>query len=139
LTCVKREIKKIITGGFHVDDKLLHYHMIFHISEAVVLKEILASSQDYHHKPGMRSRKKNVAKNNLPTDSSLLNYAYIDGSKNESSASHPWLHQSLWSSMQGCYSETTATEARNRDTLLCRRRRRAGKDRKIEEKDGTRF
>jgi hypothetical protein len=41
--------------------------------------------------------------------------------------------------MQGCYSETTATEARKRDTLLCRRRRRAGKDRKIEEKDGTRF
>ncbi|KAJ6884063.1 hypothetical protein NC652_031136 [Populus alba x Populus x berolinensis] len=42
---------------------------------------------DNHHKPGMRSRKKNVAKNNLPTDSSLLDYAYIDGSKNESSAS----------------------------------------------------
>ncbi|KAJ6877355.1 hypothetical protein NC651_030173 [Populus alba x Populus x berolinensis] len=65
-------------------------------SEAVILKAILASSQDnHHHKPGMRSRKKNVAKNNLPTDSSLLDYAYIDGSKSESSASHPWLHQSL--------------------------------------------
>lgn len=45
--------------------------MIFHIREAVIMKEIVASSQNRHHKPGMKSRKKNVAKDNLPTYSSL--------------------------------------------------------------------
>ncbi|KAJ6763133.1 hypothetical protein OIU79_023802 [Salix purpurea] len=35
------------------------------------MKEIVAGSQNRHHKPGMKSRKRNVAKDNLPTYSSL--------------------------------------------------------------------